>query len=184
MSMNQPAAQDNSRSSQRAYRVVQWATGNVGSHALRAIIQHPQMTLAGVYVHSDSKAGRDAGELCGIGPVGIKATRRIEDIIALKPDCVLYMQQGCDFDDLCRLLESGINVVTTRDEVQYPACMEPAIRARVEAACGRGNSSIHATGSSPGFITEAVPLVLASIQRRLDSLRIYEFADLAARDSP
>ena len=166
------------------YRVVQWATGNVGSHALRAIIQHPQMTLAGLFVHSESKAGRDAGELCGMGRVGVRATRNIEDIIALKPDCVLYMQQGCNFDDLCRLLESGINVVTTRDEVQYPACMDPAIRERVEAACRRGNSSIHATGSSPGFITEAVPLVLASIQRRLDSLRISEFADLGSRDSP
>ena len=172
------------KGSKHPYRVVQWATGNVGSHSLRAIVQHPQMTLVGLYVHSESKAGRDAGELCGIAPTGIKATRNIEDIIALKPDCVVYMQQGCNFDDLCRLLESGINVVTTRDEVQYPACMDPATRERVEAACGRGNASIHATGSSPGFITEAVPLVLASIQRRLDCLRIYEFADLASRDSP
>ena len=170
--------------SKHPYRVVQWATGNVGSHSLRAITQHPQMKLVGLYVHSESKAGRDAGELCGIATTGIKATRNIEDIIALKPDCVVYMQQGCNFDDLCRLLESGINVVTTRDEVQYPASMDPATRERVEAACGRGNSSIHATGSSPGFITEAVPLVLASIQRRLDALHIYEFADLAARDSP
>src|SRR5262245_57155564 len=168
----------------KQYRVVQWATGNVGSHALRAIIQHPQMSLAGVYVNSDSKAGRDAGELCGIDPVGIKATRRIEDDSALKPGCVSSMQQGCNFDELCRLLESGINVVTTRDEVQYPACMDPAVRERVEAACRRGNTSIHATGSSPGFITEAVPLVLASIQRRLDCLRTFDFADLTARDSP
>ena len=170
--------------SRQPYRVVQWATGNVGSHSLRAITQHPQMKLVGLYVHSESKAGRDAGELCGIAATGIKATRNIEDIIALKPDCVVYMQQGCNFDDLCRLLESGINVVTTRDEVQYPASMDPVIRERVEAACGRGNASIHATGSSPGFITEAVPLVLASIQRRLDGLHIYEFADLTSRDSP
>jgi hypothetical protein len=182
--MTQSASQSSSDVPKRKYRVVQWATGNVGSHALRQIIQHPQMTLAGLYVHSQSKAGRDAGELCGIGPVGIKATRNIDEIIKLKPDCVLYMQQGCNFDDLCRLLQSGINVVTTRDEVQYPGSMDPAIRDRVEAACRRGNSSIHATGSSPGFITEAVPLVLASIQRRLDSLRIYEFADLTSRDSP
>jgi 4-hydroxy-tetrahydrodipicolinate reductase len=177
--MNQPASQ-----SKRPYRVVQWATGNVGSHALRSIIQHPQMRLAGVYVTSESKAGKDAGELCGLAPLGIKATRDIADIIALQPDCVLYMQQGCNFDDLCRLLESGINIVTTRDEVQNPAAMDPAVRERVEAACRRGKSSIHATGSSPGFITEAVPIVLASIQRRLDSLRIHEFADLASRDSP
>ena len=182
--MNQAAIDSHSSATGRKYRVVQWATGNVGSHSLRMIIQHPRMTLAGLYVHSDSKAGRDAGELCGMGPIGIKATRRIEDIIALKPDCVVYMQQGCNFDDVCKLLESGINVVTTRDELQNPTCMDPVIRERVEAACRRGNSSVHATGSSPGFITEAVPLVLASIQRRLDSLRIYEFADLIARDSP
>lgn len=182
--MNQSATQHSSHGSERKYRVVQWATGNVGSHSLRAIIRHPQMTLAGLYVHSESKAGRDAGELCGLGTMGVKATRNIDEIIALRPDCVVYMQQGCNFDDLCRLLESGINVVTTRDEVQYPACMDPVVRERVEDACRRGNSSIHATGSSPGFITEAVPLVLASIQRRLDSLRIGEFADLASRNSP
>ena len=178
--MKQPALKRDGR----PYRVVQWATGNVGSHALRAIVQHPQMTLVGLYVHSESKAGRDAGELCGIGATGIKATRNIDDIIALKPDCVVYMQQGCNFDDLGRLLESGINVVTTRDEVQNPDSMDPATRDHIEAACRRGNASIHATGSSPGFITEAVPLVLASIQRRLDSLRISEFADLSSRDSP
>jgi 4-hydroxy-tetrahydrodipicolinate reductase len=182
--MKQSAGQNNSQRIERPYRVAQWATGNVGSHALKAIIQHPQMTLAGLYVHSEAKAGRDAGEFCGLASTGIKATRSIDDIIAAKPDCVSYMPQGCNFDDLCRLLESGINVVTTRDEVQNPACMDPAVRERVEAACLRGNASIHATGVSPGFITEAVPLVLASIQRRLDSLRIREFADVSARNSP
>jgi len=55
---------------------------------------------------------------------------------------------------------------------------------RVEEACERGETSIHSTGSSPGFITEAVPLVLASIQRKLDGLTIDEFADLSRRDSP
>src|SRR5690606_11078368 len=47
-----------------------------------------------------------------------------------------------------------------------------------------GGSSIHSTGSSPGFITEALPIVLTSIQRRLDLLAIEESADLSQRDSP
>jgi 4-hydroxy-tetrahydrodipicolinate reductase len=58
------------------------------------------------------------------------------------------------------------------------------VRERIEDACTRGHTSIHSTGSSPGFISEAVPLVLTSIQRRLDSLVIDEFADLSKRDSP
>ena len=78
----------------------------------------------------------------------------------------------------------GANMVATRGEFHHPASMDPGDRARVEAACALGASSIHSTGSSPGFISEAVPLVLTSIQRRLDRLRIEEFADLSSRNSP
>jgi 4-hydroxy-tetrahydrodipicolinate reductase len=166
------------------YRVVQWATGNIGTRSLRAVIEHPQLTLAGLYVTTTDKEGRDAGDLCGLPPTGVVATRDIADILALEPDCVLYMQQGCDFDAICTLLETGVNVVATCGEFHHPESMDPADRERVEAACERGASSIHGTGSSPGFISEAVPIVLTSIQRRLDKLQILEFADVSSRDSP
>jgi 2,4-diaminopentanoate dehydrogenase len=165
-------------------RVVQWATGNIGNRALRHVIEHPRLDLAGVYVYSPDKAGLDAGELCGAGPTGVVSTREVDDILALGADCVLYMPQACDFDQVCRLLESGLNVVTTRGEFHHPGSLDPEVRAQVEAACQRGGTSIHSTGSSPGFISEAVPLVLTSIQRRLDRIQIDEFADLSQRDSP
>lgn len=168
----------------RRYRVVQWATGNVGSRALRRVIEHPGLDLVGVWVHGADKVGRDAGELAGLTPVGIKATNSINDVIALKPDCVLYMPHVNRVDEVCRLLESGANIVSTRMEYQNPAGLDPADRARIEEACRRGNSSIHATGSSPGFISEAVPIVLTSISRRLDRLTISEFADTSSRNSP
>lgn len=166
------------------YRVVQWATGNIGTKALREVIEHPHMDLAGVYVHSPTKAGKDAGELCGLDPIGVTATDSVDDIVALGADCVLYMQQGCDIDDVCRILESGANIVTTRGEFHRPASLDPDVRQQVDKACEAGNTSIHSTGSSPGFITEALPVVLASIQRRLDALTIDEYADLSERNSP
>jgi len=178
------AAQLTSQRSVRPYRVVQWATGNIGRRSLRAVLEHTNLKLVGVYVHSDEKAGRDAGELCGLGNVGVRATRSLEEILALRADCVLYMPQGCDFDDLCRLLASGANVVTTRSEFNNPMSLDPAVRERIEDACRRGGSSIYGTGISPGFITEALPLVLTSLQRRLDSLHISEYADVSSRNSP
>jgi 2,4-diaminopentanoate dehydrogenase len=167
-----------------ALRVVQWATGNIGARALRGVIEHPGLTLAGVYVTSPAKAGKDAGDLCGLPATGVAATTDIDGIVALGADCVLYMPAACDMDEVCRLLASGANIVTTRGEFHHPDSMDPAVRARVEAACAAGGTSIHSTGSSPGFISEALPLVLTSIQRRLDSLTISEFADLSRRDSP
>ncbi len=168
----------------RRYRVVQWATGNIGMRALRAVIEHPNLDLVGLYVHSEAKAGRDAGELCGKGVNGIKATRSLDEIAALDADCVLYMPQGCNVDELCTLLASRKNVIATRSELNNPASLEPSSRERLEDACRRGNSSIYGTGISPGFITEALPLLLTSIQRRLDNLRIHEFADVSSRNSP
>ncbi|MCU1452010.1 MAG: dihydrodipicolinate reductase [Acidimicrobiales bacterium] len=166
------------------YRVVQWATGNVGLRSLRVVIEHPDLELVGLFVYSDAKAGRDAGELCGLGPVGVTATQDVDEILALEADCVIYMGDRFDVDVLCRLLASGANVVATRGELHRPASLDPAVRERIEAACREGGTTVHSTGSSPGFISEALPLVLTSIQRRLDSLVIDEFADLSSRDSP
>ena len=138
-------------------------------------------------VYSDTKAGRDAGELCGLGPTGVIATKNIEDedIIAAKPDCVVYMPARYDLYDVCRLLESGINISTLLENFHDPDSLDTEVRQRIEAACQRGSTSIYSAGPSPGFITESVPLVLTSMQRRLERLRIEEFADMSDRsDSP
>ena len=166
------------------YRVVQWATGNIGLRSLRAVIEHPDLELVGLYVYSESKAGKDAGELCGLSPVGVLATRDINDILALQPDCVLYMGDRVDADSICALLESGANVVSTRSEFHRPASLDPELRIRLEEACVSGKSTLFSTGSSPGFITEALPFALLSMQRRLDRLLIEEFADMSSRNSP
>ncbi|ONH30795.1 dihydrodipicolinate reductase [Pseudofrankia asymbiotica] len=170
---------------QAPLRVVQWATGNIGTRSLRSIIEHPGLELVGLLVYSDAKAGKDAGELAGLGTTtGVTATTSVDEIVALGADCVVYMPATLNADEVCRLLESGANIVTTRGEFHRPVSMEPALRARVEKACAAGNTSIHSTGSSPGFISEAIPLVMSSMQRRLDRLVINEYANMCKRDSP
>jgi len=168
----------------KRYRVIQWATGNIGARALRAVIEHPELELAGLWVSSDAKSGKDAGELAGIAPCGIIATNSVDEIVATPADCVLYMRQGTDIDEVCRLLASGKNVVTTRGDFHHPGGMDPDVRAKVEAACRAGNASIYSTGSSPGFVTEALAIPLLSLSRRLDCLTIEEFADMSSRNSP
>ena len=72
------------------YRVIQWATGTVGVHAVPAIASHPDLELAGLWVHSDSKAGRDAGEICGTGKLGVTATQDADALLAMDADCICY----------------------------------------------------------------------------------------------
>src|SRR4051812_27816260 len=104
----------------RVYRVAQWATGRIGVMSLRELIRSPQFELVGVYVHSESKDGKDAGDLCGRPATGVKATRDIDKIIAAKPDCVVAVQDGINLDDVCRFLEAGINIATSRVDFLDP----------------------------------------------------------------
>lgn len=164
----------------KRYRLVQWATGRIGTISLRAILSSPQFELVGVYIHSAEKEGVDAGDLCGMAPTGVKATRDIEKIIALKPDCVVSNMAGTNGDDVCRFLEAGINVVTSVVDYLDPQRMNQDLRKRVEAACAKGGASIHASGSSPGFSSEALPLVASSMSRRIDSIIVDEFANIPA----
>ncbi len=98
-------------------RVVQFSTGNVGQHSLKAIIGRPDLELVGVHAASPNKIGRDAAELCGLTePTGIIATDDVDALIALKPDCVVYTAQAETrpmeaLEQLSKLLAAGINVV-------------------------------------------------------------------------
>jgi hypothetical protein len=94
-------------------RVVQWTTGKTGSAAVRAMVDHPVLELVGCYAWSPDKVGKDVGELCGIAPIGVTATDDIDALLALRPDCVVYTPYRPDFDHVVRILESGINLVTT-----------------------------------------------------------------------
>jgi 4-hydroxy-tetrahydrodipicolinate reductase len=167
------------------YRVAQWATGNIGGRALREVIRHPNLELVGVLVYDPDKAGVDAGVLCGEKPVGVVATVDKAAITALGADCVLYMPRSFELDDVVALLESGTNVVTTRGEVFGGGRRLAAEdRGRIQDACRRGHTSIFATGSSPGFISDSLPLALISLARRVDSVTIDEYANLSRRNSP
>ena len=94
------------------YRVIQWATGNVGRAAIEGILAHPDLELAGCWVHSDKKDGQDAGTLAGLDPVGIVATTDVDALLALEADCVVYSPIFADVGVVTRILESGKNVVT------------------------------------------------------------------------
>jgi hypothetical protein len=170
-------------------RVVQWATGPVGRHAIAAIVDHPELELVGCYVHSGDKVGRDAGDLAGIGPIGVAATGDKAEVLAVDADCVLYMAIGDAnpppaIDDICALLAAGKNVVSTAvTPLIYPATMGPEVVERLEQACAEGGTTFHGTGIEPGWASECLPLAMSGIFKYVDRLVVQELLDYASYDN-
>jgi len=163
------------------YRVVQWTTGNVGTSSVQAISTNPSLELVGCYAWSPEKVGRDVGELCGIDPLGVVATNDIDELLDLKPDCVVYNPMWLDIGELERILSAGVNVVATAAFITGHNLGEE--RARITEACRRGGSTMFGTGISPGF-AELLAIVSASICDRVDKITVNEAADTTFYDSP
>jgi len=162
-------------------RVVQWTTGNVGRRSLLAILAHPELELVGCYAWSPDKVGRDAGELCGTTGTGVIATDDVAALLALRPDCVVYNPKWPNVDELVRILEAGVDVVTTAAFITGDALGDG--RARVIEAFARGQSSIFGSGMNPGF-ANLLGIVSAGICDRVDSVTILESVDSTGYDSP
>lgn len=161
---------------QKTYRVIQWATGNVGQIAIRHFADNPIYKLVGVLVTDAAKVGKDAGELAGIAPLGVKATNDVEAMIALDADCVFYCPGFADVDVICRLLRSGKNVVSTTAYFQ-PTDQNSADIENIRAACRDGKTSYHGSGIHPGFAGDLVPSVLLRLMSRVDQVEVHEIVN-------
>jgi hypothetical protein len=158
-------------------RVVQWTTGKTGSAAVRGIVNHPRLELVGCYAYSPDKVGKDVGTLAGLAPVGVLATDDVDALLALRLDCVAYMAYRPNFDHLARILEAGVNVVTTMYMLAgdgYGA----DVHARLESAAKQGQSSLYATGVYPGH-APMVALAASAMCNRIDRLSVLESLDMS-----
>jgi hypothetical protein len=159
-------------------RVVQWTTGNIGVHSVRAVLAHPDLELVGCFAWSRDKVGRDVGELCGVPPIGVTATDDVEAVLALQPDCVVYNPKWHDLEQMVQILEAGIDVVSTC----WFITGHHVGRERIEQACRKGGSTIFGSGISPGFVN-LLGLVSTTICDRVDALRVLESVDSSVYDA-
>lgn len=165
-----------------AYRVIQWMTGNVGRQTLRALIAKPGFELVGVFAYGKEKVGRDAAELCGLDqPTGIFATDDEEQLLRSGADACVYSGRWFDVDQVCRLLEAGINVVTHAAFINGRWLGEES-RGRLQNAALKGGSSLFGSGINPG-LANIIAITSTQLCARIDQIRVTEAVDSTYYDS-
>ena len=171
------------------YKVIQWATGSIGKTCLKQVIEHPDLELVGVLVHSEKKAGLDAGDIARRGKTGVIATRSVDEIVALDADVVLYLPLNAvgtvkrHDETIKRLLRSGKNVITTVAHT-YPRALGDDYAAGFEAAGREGNATLFGTGINPGFVAERLAVMLTTVCTHVDSIEVTEVYDVSPVVSP
>jgi hypothetical protein len=172
-----------------ALRVIQFSTGNVGRHALRQLIERPDLELVGVHASGADKIGSDAADLCGLEePTGVLATDDLDALVALKADCVIYMSQAETrphdaVHELTAFLASGANVVATSLVwLIYPPHADAWLTEPLAAACLAGGTTMYVNGVDPGFSGDLLPLAAMSLCARVDTVLVQEICDYGSYD--
>lgn len=170
-------------------RVFQVATGNVGSEMIRRIGSHPDLELVGVHCYSPEKVGRDVGELAGIAPVGILATGTVEEIIATRPDVLTFHGVFPDEELYLKVLEAGINIVTTADwitghhrDLNHPHPSGRSWREILDEAAKSGGATFYGTGMNPG-LNQILGLVASADVADIENVTTIESVDVSCHHS-
>ena len=172
-------------------RVIQFSTGNVGEHALRALIGRPDLELVGVHAHAADKIGQDAAELCGLTePTGVVATHDLDALLALDADCIVYTSQAETrpreaIKELIKFLASGVNVVgTSLVWMVAPQYADRWLREPLEQACKEGGSTLYINGIDPGFSGDTLVHAALSLSTRATAVTVQEIFDYGSYDDP
>ncbi|MDB5869804.1 MAG: hypothetical protein JWP96_2136, partial [Polaromonas sp.] len=138
-----------------ALRVIVGYTGSVGSAVVKLLRSNPAFELVGVLVHSADKEGQDVGDIVGIEPTGIFATRDVDALVALKADVLSWHGIAWDAAIKAKFLRAGTNVYTGMGGWFLPGEPDHAL---IEQAGAEGGAALIAGGNIPGLISDVLPL--------------------------
>lgn len=148
--------------------VVVGYTGGVGSQVIRLLHRNPRFKIVGVLVHDPDKDGKDIGELVGIGPVGLAATRNVDELVALKADALAYHGLTYDVGLFAKFLRAGTNIYSSMGGWYLPGQPE---QKELEDAAQAGKATLLAGGNIPGLISDVLPLFASGYTSEVRMIR-------------
>ena len=124
--------------------------------------------------------------LAGTDAIGLAATGDLDEIVTLASDCAIYAASGPDLDatavaDYVRLLNAGINVVTTTSPgLVCPHAWIADFERQVRAAALAGGATIYASGLEPGFAADHLVVLLSTLSNTIEWVRTQEIFDYSS----
>lgn len=171
-----------------AIRIVQIGIGPLGRKMTQSIVARPNMEVVAAVDMDAGLIGRDLGELCSLGNLGIQVSHSVKSALGeVQADVALLTTVS----DLSRILpqieeviEQGLPVVTTCEELTYPWVTAPELAARLDERARQKGVAILATGVNPGFMMDTLPVCLTAISQNVEAIKVSRIQDAANRRIP
>ncbi len=170
-------------------RVIQVGLGPIGCAVARHVIERPNLQLVGAVDIDPSKVGKDAGDAIGLGrSLGLPVSDSLPAVLARTGAEVALHTTASYFDlfkpQILEILQAGLDVVSTSEELVFPWLAHPQEAAEIDAAARKAGKAVLAVGVNPGFIMDALPLFLTAICQRVDRIEVRRAVNASTRRGP
>lgn len=163
-------------------KVAVWGTGMMGQGLLGYILDRPNdIELVGVIDRHPEKHGRTVGEVVG-RECDIPVTADSAAVLALKPDVVCILTAS-NLHEITDQVEAAIraeaDVIGIAETLSYPWATDPEWAARIDALAREHGVSVLGTGVNPGFVLDALPILLSSACLSIERIEAARINDLS-----
>lgn len=170
-------------------RVIQYGLGPIGSAMARHVASRDRLALVGAVEIDPAKVGMDLGAVIGLPqPLGIPVSRGLDDALSGGPaDVVLHTTQSyfpLFSPQILEILASGLDVVSTSEELSFPWLAHPEEAGAIHAAAVRAGKTVLGTGVNPGFLMDTLPLALTALCQRVDRIEVTREMNASLRRGP
>ena len=170
-------------------KVLHVGLGPIGFGVVREILARPALELVGAVDVDSAKVGRDLSELIGgRRRTGVKVTADLSRLLkATRPDIAVLCTGSAlrsVMPDLTVILKHKVAVVSTTEELAFPAKSHPALAKRIDALAKRSRVAVLGTGVNPGFLMDALPIALTGVCSRVDAIEVDRVQDARVRRVP
>jgi 2,4-diaminopentanoate dehydrogenase len=166
-------------------RVIIYGLGPIGIGIAQVALEHGHHLVGGVDV-DPQKAGRPLSDLVpGASAAAIEPTA--DRLLGRGIDVVLHSTQSHMpqvVPQLEPLLEAGMSIISTCEELAYPWYHHPAEARRLDALAKAHGGRVIGVGVNPGYVMDALPVMLTAPCRSVRSISVERVVDASKRRVP
>ncbi|MEX0609828.1 MAG: hypothetical protein WD016_08290 [Balneolaceae bacterium] len=169
-------------------KVVQFGLGPIGQQLTRFLSERSGVKIVAAIDPDPNKAGKDIGELCGLGKLGVNISPSLSSAIKIGDADVAVISTVSSLEKIESQIRDAadynLHVVSTCEEMSYPSSLQPACAKRIHDYCEQKGVVCIGTGVNPGFLMDYLPAVFTSICRRVDHVQVERYQNATYRRIP
>ncbi len=165
-------------------RIIHWGLGAMGSGMVKMVAGKPGLLSVGAVAKTESKVGRDLGEICGVDRrLDVIVSPTLQSILEeTDADIVLHATASFTrdvFKELEEIMAAGLDVITIAEEMAYPWVREPELARQLDTLAKKYGVRLLGTGINPGFVLDTLIIALTGVCMEVHHIRAARINDLS-----